>query len=183
MHISTRNFETSFRNIGSRNRYTMAARYWRSRSRSWLLFATRAPHRQTSASRERDRQSSRKKRTKKRHSMGEETLLRDTDERSRLNRGKVGRLRVEMRGNELRKRWRRTKTLGVRVSTTAISLSFALHTLFLFSLPISVIPRHDVKLRRIDVEIYIYICIITRSGRLQTLPLFDHPPFSWFHGG
>lgn len=135
MHISTRNFETSFRSIGSRNRYTMAARYCRSRSRSWLLFATRAPHRQTSASRERDRQSSRKKRTKKRHSMGEETLLRDTDERSRLNRGKVGRLRVEMRGNELRKRWRRTKTLGVRVSTTAIFLSlfyFALHIHFLF---------------------------------------------------
>lgn len=145
MHISTRNFETSFRSIGSRNRYTMAARYCRSRSRSWLLFATRALHRQTSASRERDRQSSRKKRTKKRHSMGEETLLRDTDERSRLNRGKVGRLRVEMRGNELRKRWRRTKTLGVRVSTTAIFLSlsyFALHIHFLFFHSLS-LPFHD----------------------------------------
>lgn len=160
MHISTRNFETSFRSIGSRNRYTMAARYCRSRSRSWLLFATRAPHRQTSASRERDRQSSRKKRTKKRHSMGEETLLRDTDERSRLNRGKVGRLRVEMRGNELRKRWQRTKTLGVRVSTTAIFLSLSLlfcatHTLSLFPLAISALPRHDLKLRRIDAEVYV----------------------------
>lgn len=93
--------------------------------------------------------------------MGEETLLRDTDERSRLNRGKVGRLRVEMRGNELRKRWRRTKTLGLgfpRQLSLSLSLFYFVlhtHTLFLFSLPISVLPRHDVKLRRIDAKVYV----------------------------
>lgn len=66
-----------------------------------------------------------------------------------------------MRGNELRKRWRRTKTLGLgfpRQLSLSLSLFyFVLHTytLFLFSLPISVLPRHDVKLRRIDAKVYV----------------------------
>lgn len=56
-----------------------------------------------------------------------------------LERGKVGRLRVEMRGDELRKRWQRTKTLEVRYRGSHLpSFSFAssrTHLFFFRSLP------------------------------------------------
>lgn len=44
-----------------------------------------APNKRARTMRETDSTPAEKKRTKKRHPMGEETLLRDTDERSSLN--------------------------------------------------------------------------------------------------
>lgn len=65
-----------------------------------------------------------------------------------LERGKVGRLRVEMRGDELRKRWQRTKTLEVRYrGSHLLSFSFASSRTRLFFFHSPSLPFHDTTTR------------------------------------
>lgn len=65
-----------------------------------------------------------------------------------LERGKVGCLRVEMRGDELRKRWQRTKTLEVRYRGSHLpSFSFASSRTHLFFFRSPSLPFHDTTTR------------------------------------
>lgn len=166
----------------------MAARYWRSRSRSWLLFATRAPHRQTSASREREREIDRaaEKKDEEASFDGRRDVITRHGRTEQVEPGKGRSPTCRDERQWVKKKMAKNKDAWVRVSATAISLSLSLlfraTHIYTFSFFTPYLCPSTTR-RKASKDRCQSICIITRSGRLQTLPLFDHPSFSWFHGG